>query len=124
MNQNQQPNKISDFDLMTELDSCCKNEANQLTSAILEASNPQVRQQLISALQHTFQQQQQLAQLMMQKGYYRPLPASQQMIQMAKDQIEMANAQVGGPFAPGITQGVQPGIPAPLTGTGPIPPQG
>lgn len=124
MSQNQQPNKISDFDLMTELDACCKQSANQLTSAILEASNPQVRQQLMSALQHTFQQQQQLAQMMMQKGYYQPLPASQEMIQVAKNQVEMANAQVGGPFAPGVTQGVQPRIMAPLTGTGPVPPQG
>ncbi|MFZ5815190.1 MAG: spore coat protein [Bacillota bacterium] len=117
MSINQQPNKISDFDLMTELDVCCKHEAAQLTSAILESSNQQIRQQLTQALQQTLQQQQQLAQLMMQKGYYRPLPSSQQMIQTAREQMEMANAQVGGPFPPGITQGAQANI------TGAISPQ-
>jgi spore coat protein CotF len=123
MNVNQQPNKISDFDLMTELNACCKQAAAQLTSAILEASHPEVRQALITALQQTFQQQQQLSQLMVQKGYYQPLPASQQMIQQAQSQIGMANAQVGGPAAPGRTQYVQPNLTPPLTGVGPIPPQ-
>lgn len=117
MNLNQQPNKISDFDLLTELDVCCKQSAVQLTTGILESSNPQVRQMLMGALQNAFQQQQMLAQLMMQKGYYRPLPASPEMIQVAREQMEMANAQVGGP------QGVQPNIAPPLTGTGPVPPQ-
>lgn len=107
MGMNQLPNKISDFDLMTELDNCCKQSAIQLTTGILEASNPQVRQQLLSALEHAFQQQYQLAQLMMQKGYYKPLPASVQMIETAGQQLQMATAQVGGPApgAPGVGVG-------------------
>lgn len=123
MNQIQQPNKISDFDLMTELSICTKQAAAQLTTAILESSNPQVRQALTSALQQTFNQQHQLGQLMVQKGYYRPLPSHPQMVQVATEQIAMANAQVAGPGAPGYTQNVQPSITPPVTGTGPIPPQ-
>lgn len=118
-----QPNKISDFDLMTELDVCYKQSAAQLTTAVLEASNPQLRQHLANALQHCFQQQYQLAQLMMQKGYYKPLPANPQMIELAAQQIQMASAQVAGPGAPGLTAAVQPNIVAPATGTGAIPPQ-
>jgi spore coat protein CotF len=117
---NQQPNKISDFDLMTELNQCIKQSASQLTTAILESSNPQVRQQMQSALQRSLQHHQQLSQLMTQKGYYKPLPADQQMLQVAQEQIEMANAQVGGTVPPGMTQHVQPGGVAPTVGTGPI----
>lgn len=117
---NQQPNKISDFDLMTELNQCIKQSASQLTSAILESSSPQVRQQMQSALQSTLQHHQQLSQLMTQKGYYKPLPADQTMLQVARDQVEMANAQIGGSLPPGMTQQVQPTQNAPTVGTGPI----
>lgn len=116
--------KVADLDLMTQLNLTIKQTATQLTTAILESSSPQVRQQVQTALQTCLQHQQQLSQLMMQKGYYQPLPASPEMLQAARDQIETVNAQVGAPFLPGLTQQIQPATMAPATGAGPMPPIG
>lgn len=122
MQVNQQPNKIADFDLMTELNVCFKQSANQLTQAVLESSNPQVRQQLMGALQTAIQHHQQVAQLMVQKGYYKPLPASQEAFQVAREQIQMASAQVGGPNPPGMAPHTIAGAPSPTVGAGPAGP--
>lgn len=119
----QQPNQISDFDLMTELSTCIKQSASLLTNAVMESANPQLRQLFQSAQQTAFQHHEQLSKLMIQKGYYKPLPSSPEMMKTLQDQIQTANAQVGGPLPPGVTQGVQPNLAAPATGVGPISPQ-
>lgn len=118
----QSGSKVADLDLMTQINQTLKQSAMQLTTAILESSNPQVRQHLQNTLQTCFQHHQQLSQLMTQKGYYQPLPATPQMLQTAREQVETVNAQVGSLFLPGLSQQVQPPVATPVTGTGPVTP--
>lgn len=110
---NQMPNRISDWDLMHQIDMMHKHEIDQLGHCIAEAVNPQLVQDYMQSFQTVVQHQKALWQIMNARGYYRPLPADAQQVQMATQEINKALAQVAGPGAPpaggpGMVTGAQP----------------
>ena len=92
------PNKITDFDLSQILLNLHKYECECTTQDVLECSTPELRQELTQLLQQNLQVQYQLYQYMNQKGFYKPLPASQQELQAAQQQLQKAQQQIGGAY--------------------------
>lgn len=68
--QSGQGTQISEKDILQVTLNECKHCAESLNSAILEASNEQLRRDYMTVLGDVYNQQKQVFDLMQQKGYY------------------------------------------------------
>lgn len=104
----QMPNQISDWDLMHTVLILHKHELTSLATAMAETSHPQLLQEFHQSFDLVLSHQKAIANLMQQRGYYNPIPADPQQMQMAAREIQHGLAQVAGPGAP--PPGMQPGM--------------
>lgn len=90
------PNKITDQDLYTTVLNEHKLMAAQLVNAVLEAGDKNLRQDFQQSLNNTLDHHYTIWQQMYQKGYYKPLPASQQAISQVQQEVQKMTQQLPG----------------------------
>jgi len=78
---------FSDKEITTVLLNEHKLCASSLTNLVLESTNQNLRNDVSGLLNRTFQHQKNLFDLMTQKGWYTTQTASQQEIDMAKQEV-------------------------------------
>jgi spore coat protein CotF len=78
---------LGDKEIVTVLLDEHKLCASSLTNLVLESSNQNLRNDISGLLNRTFQHQKNLFDLMTQKGWYTTQTASQQEIDMAKQEV-------------------------------------
>lgn len=93
---------MSDRDIMQMILDEHKHSVASLAHMIVECSTPQLRNECLNALNGTIQHQQAIWELMHQRGWYQPHPASPQDVAMAQRAVTSHWTQGGG-----MSQGMQ-----------------
>lgn len=105
------PNKILDQDLYTALLNEHKMMAGMLVNAVLESGDKAVRQDFQQSLTTALDHHYQIWQQMNQKGFYKPLPASQQEISQVQQEAQQLSQQLPGKWQAGAQAQGQAALP-------------
>lgn len=105
------PNKITDQDLYTVLLNEHKMMADMLVNAVLETGDQALRQDFQQSLTHVLDHHYQIWQQMHQKGYYQPLPASQQQVSQVQQEMQKMGQQLPGTWQSGAQAQGNAGLP-------------
>ncbi len=105
------PNKITDQDLYNALLSEHKMMAGMLVHAVLETGHKALRQDFQQSLTNILDHQYQIWQQMNQKGFYKPLQASQQEISQVQQEAQQLSQQLPGTWQAGAQAQGQAALP-------------